>query len=597
MKTNYNHLAIRICVTLIFFWSTGCNKFLDTTPADFYSPEEYFNTESDLNTALVGVYDPLGSVELYSYNISSMFGTEADEGYYNRSSIDGPQVYDYSPAHTRIRTTWQKLYEGIARANLLLANAHKPEMSNSTRNKIIGEAQFLRAYYYFLLVSNWGDVPIVLEPTESPTDNGVPRTSAKEVYEFILKEMTEAETKVGTIQVNGNSGRVSQSAVQGILARVCLYMAGAPLNDVSKYADAKEWAKKVMNSGHKLNPDYQQIFINYAQDKYDLDESIWEVEFWGNGSESYSEAGWVGVRLGVQTSDVTLGYRYGVIRTTEKYFRLFENGDLRRDWTIAPYKYVGKQMVNHTPSEIYDRDIAKWRREYELDNSTSLTAQNFPLLRYSDVLLMFAEAETRITNSIPSTEAIEAVNAVRRRGFGEMLYGKHIEAIVMNNNGVNYIDPPTVTISGGGGVEAEAVAVLGVDGSIPEIKILNKGTGFTTTPTITISGGGGTGATATVILSNADLPDFETASAERFLEAIKDERSRELGFEGLRKYDLIRWGEFLRVMSDMEIEISNSTAPHYAAWAFRNVSSKHLLFPIPIREMALNKQLTQNPGW
>src|SRR5690606_14592146 len=255
-------ISIGICTVLICLFSSGCKKFLDTKPADFYSPEEYFNTADDLNRALVGVYDPLGSSELYSYNLSSMFGTEADEGYYNRSSIDSTQIYEFTSAHTRIRTTWQRLYEGIARANLLLANVNKPDMSNSARNIIIGEARFLRAYYYFLLVSNWGGVPLVLEPTENPTGNSVARSTDKEIYDFILAEMKDAEGKVRSITSNGNAGRVNKSAVQGILARVCLYMAGEPLKDVSKYAEARDWAKKVMDGNHSLNVDYSQIFIN-----------------------------------------------------------------------------------------------------------------------------------------------------------------------------------------------------------------------------------------------------------------------------------------------------------------------------------------------
>src|SRR5690606_14796747 len=315
----------------------------------------------------------------------------------------------------------------------------------------------------------------------------------------------------------GHSGRVSKSAVQGVLARVCLYMAGYPLMDVDKYHDARYWAAEVMKSSHALNPDYKQIFINYARDEYDIGESIWEVEFWGTGAGTYREAGWVGVRLGIATTNTTLGHSYGIIRTTEKYYRLFETGDLRRDWTIAPYRYNGTSKVKHGATEIYVRDIGKWRREYELDKTTSLSAQNFPLLRYSDVLLMFAEADIMTSNAAPSPEAEEAFNQVRRRAFGL---------------------PPTTP------------------GSDQDVSGMNH---------------------------------------DDFLALIKDERSRELGFEGLRKYDLIRWGDFLKVMSDMEIDISTSNAPVYASRAFQNVQPKHLLFPIPVREMALNRLLTQNP--
>ncbi|WP_353140134.1 RagB/SusD family nutrient uptake outer membrane protein [Pseudopedobacter sp.] len=598
MKTISNKISIGICTVIICLFSSGCEKFLDTKPADFYGPEEYFNTEGDLNRALIGVYDPLGSSELYSYNLSSMFGTEADEGYYNRSSAEGPQIYDFTSAHTRIRTTWQKLYQGIDRANVLLANVNKPEMSNSARNIIIGEAKFLRAFYYFILVSNWGGVPLVLEPTNNPIGNSIARSTDKEIYDFILKEMKEAEGKVRTIQSVGHAGRVTKSAVQGILARVCLYMAGYPLMDVSKYAEARDWAKKVMDAGHALNSDYKQIFINYAQDKYDINESIWEVEFWGNGADSFSEAGWVGVRLGIATTDVSLGHSYGIIRTTEKYFRLFETDDLRRDWTIAPFKYSGKNKVNHAASAIYDRDIGKWRREYERDHSTSLTAQNYPLLRYADVLLMYAEADVMASGTV-NTAAVNAYNQVRRRGFGEYMFGKFIKSIKVNSGGTGYTDVK-IELEGGGGTGAEATAIV-EGGAITGIQVTKRGTGYTQVPNVKIVGTPTNAASATAILSDFDY-DLTASQADprpdiHFLEAIKNERSRELGFEGLRKYDLIRWGDFLTVMKDMEVEISTSNAPSYASWAFRNVGPKNLLFPIPVREIALNNKLIQNPNW
>ncbi|NGM63307.1 RagB/SusD family nutrient uptake outer membrane protein [Sphingobacterium sp. SGG-5] len=580
----------------------GCDKFLDTKPSDFFEPDQYYETAEQLERALAGVYDPLGASELYSYMMSSYFGTEADLGYYNRSSAEGPQIYDYTPAHTRIRTTWQKLYDGIARANLLLANADKPEMNNAARNVIIGEAKFLRAYYYFLLVSNWGGVPLVLKPTEGPTNNSIARKTDREIYDFILEEMEDAEKKVLSIQAVGHAGRVTKSAVQGILARVCLYIAGNPLNDVSKYAEARDWAQKVMTAGHSLNPSYEQIFINYARDQYDINESIWEVEFWGNGSDNYSEAGWIGVRLGVATRDVSLGHSYGIIRPTERYYNLFDANDLRRDWTIAPFSYEGKSKVNHTGS-IYERDIAKWRREYELDHSTSLSCQNYPLLRYSDVLLMFAEADVMANaGAQPSPEAIQAVEEVRNRAYGKLLPHELVKSIKVTGAGAGYKSAPTIAIIDGGGVEATAKATI-ADGKVTYIDVTNKGRLYTSAPTVVITGGDPTTAakaTATITTIAAADPSLTTVQKDdpvEFMKLIKDERSRELGFEALRKYDLIRWGDFLSVMKDTEIEISTSSAPSYATWAFQNVAQKHLLFPIPIRERALNKELTQNPGW
>ncbi|RZA01364.1 MAG: hypothetical protein EOP11_17475, partial [Proteobacteria bacterium] len=102
-------------------------------------------------------------------------------------------------------------------------------------------------------------------------------------------DMEAAEQLVPDITTVGYSGGVSKSAVRGMLARVNLHMAGEPLNDKTRYAEASKWAKKVMDdalAGHELNPSYAQVFINVAQDKYDIKESIWEVEFTGNRTDA-----------------------------------------------------------------------------------------------------------------------------------------------------------------------------------------------------------------------------------------------------------------------------------------------------------------------
>jgi hypothetical protein len=130
-------------------------------------------------------------------------------------------------------------------------------------------------------------VPLKTETNKSPEDILIPRTPAKEVYDFIVKEMEEAEALVPAAATVGFGGRVSKSAVRGVLARVCLFMAGHPINEHAKMAEARNWAKMVMDYTteggfrHELNPSFSQVFINYAQDLYDIKESIWEIEFWG----------------------------------------------------------------------------------------------------------------------------------------------------------------------------------------------------------------------------------------------------------------------------------------------------------------------------
>lgn len=346
-----------------------------------------------------------------------------------KSLVSGAQVCNVSISDANVLNLWQALYTGISRANFLLESADKPEKTDR-REEIKGEALFLRAYYYYLLTTNWGDVPLILDPVRTVAGNQVNQTPSAKVYERIVSDMEEAEKLVPNITDLKYGGRVSKSAVRGILARVHLSWAGYPIKDETKYADVRKWSLKVMEdekSQHDLNANFRQIFINYAQDKYDIKESIWEVEFWSDGTGTFKEYGRVGNNNGIITTNETVGYAYGYINANARLYRLYDDRDsLRRDWAVAPFKYNNSTgaRIYFTSSQLYQRNCGKWRREYELitPKIKGGTPQNFPLLRYSDVLLMFAEAENAINNK-PSDAAYAAINKVRQRGWSKMLPG------------------------------------------------------------------------------------------------------------------------------------------------------------------------------
>lgn len=531
-------LRYLILVMIMGLCSTSCEDFLDTEPTNFIAPT--YSTLSELETALVGVYDVLGSLHMYGDAVPYWLNMGTDEAI-SRHGTPNTTAFIFSPADDRITGFWRTLYIGIYRANLVLAKVDNPDLDEVERNNIKGQALFLRAYYYFMLVRNFGGVPLLL--TDKPDINNVdvPKSSIAEVYEIIVRDMTEAEGIVKPVQEGMGGGRITQSAVQGILARVHLTMAGYPLNDQSQYAEALKWAKKVRDSGlHALNPSYEDIFIRYARDEYDIKESIWEVEHYGLQSEGDGEYSyWVGYRIGVRnTEDVELGISPYVVSATGYLYDLYEIDpntaadpittalDLRREWNIANFYYEGNPGVKtyYVPdaSGVWKWRLpgTKWRREYEVlkPKDRNYTAQNFPLLRYSDVLLMLAEAEYNVNGATP--EAYEAINEVRRRGYGLLLP-----------------NPPNP----------------GVDADLPE--------------------------------------DID------FMQAIKEERARELCFEGERRLDLIRWGNFVSYMKEYRnwALANGALAGHVLGPA--NVSQRETLLPIPTAELALNKALTQNPGY
>ncbi|SHG14533.1 Starch-binding associating with outer membrane [Flavobacterium fluvii] len=565
---------IYILLGLITMGMSSCESFLDEQPIDKVAKEQFYTDEAGLMKGLTGVYDILGATKVYGTDFLGQIEASSDESYRNRSAeTSGFPLNLYNFTDGQVSAMWTQLYDGVQRANAFIADVNVPKMDETKRQQMLGEALFLRGYYYFMLVSRWGDVPLRLTPTTSPVGIDMARTPKAEVYAQILKDMKEAETKVATSTSIGYSSRVSKTIVQGILARVCLYMAGNPLNDTSKYAEALEWTKKVINSGeHGLNVTfdtdpkfnsfnqtiatvpvnsnnaYRQIFINLAQNKYDLKENMWEIEFKGNRTDSYNELGGLGSQVGFQFQPAvgspfrnSIGYGYGFARATHRLFNSYDatGKDLRRDWNLSTYNFNGTTGARQAMVKtiVYGREATKWKREYEITNpkDQNQSSINFAALRYADILLMFAEAENKVLHG-PSAAAYEAVNQVRRRGYG----------LPIN------------------------------------------------TPSLV-----------------ADLP--VGLNEATFQQWIEDERMRELCFEGLRRMDLIRWGKYVQTMNAIGNEMASAptvfnalTGPlaaqnvQYAKIAGQSTAQKHLLYPIPSVEMLSNKLITpadQNPGW
>ncbi len=600
---------------------SSCNDFLETAPTDFLSPTNYYQTPQHLEFARAGVYDILGNGNIYGSSGLYLLAWEGDEGYMNRATLTtGPWNYFYSSADPYSSGFWQALWIGVNRANVVLANLDRnQDIDIKLRDKIRGEVLFLRGYYYFLLVQYFGGVPIKTEPTASVNEVSQARNSVKEVYDQIVADMVAAEPLVPNITDLGFGGAVSKSAVRGLLARINLTMAGHPLRDQSRYAEAKKWAKMVIDdpvANHAMNPDYPQIFMNLAGDIYDIKESIFEVEFYGNGLNNHTEAanqGWINGPA-IPTGAAS-GRADSYVSITAKFYNIFEPGDSRKFWnTSGHFAYTNTQVngskdmraLPATELAKYAIRPGKWRREYERFSpkmDTRTTPENVPILRFTDVLLMYAEAENAING--PTQEVIDILNNVRWRGWA-----KGVKSITITNGGSGYSSatPPDVVISTGQGQNAEATATVDNTGKVTAITLKRDPTGvdfflhgkYSTPPAITIQGGGGTGATAEATIYTAEdarLSAARTASKEAFQQAIVDERMRELNSECLRKADLLRWGTYVQTIRDLA-NTAQQDAPgtFYASW-FGNISEKDLLMPIPAAEMSTNLLMEQNPGW
>lgn len=543
MKNN----ILFISLFSVLLLSSSCKKFLETTPKDFLSPENYFRNEAEVKSALAGIYVTLGSHFTYG-RYMVIDGAMDDLGYWNQAEvnlIDRLSGWNYTAAQPQIMMMWQRLYEGIERANVLLENIDKAEMDNAVRAKYIGETRFLRAYYHYLLTDLWGDIPVRLKSNASVTHVNIPQTASSEVLQMVVAEMEDV-INANTLEpatAYSHTSRVSITVAQAMLARIYLKMAGEPLKMAGMYEKALFWATKVKESGlHKLNPNYDEIFTNHSKNIYETQyrESMWEADFTGNPTtdpgkdDKYS---WVGVTNGIICYDESdaLGYSYGYIRVRLKLWDLFEDTDKRKYRSIAPHRYnvtspgpYNQKLTTFTA--IADRCSAKWRREEETlkPKVKNNNETNFPIIRYSDVLLMIAEAENELHGI--TNVALEAINEVRARA----------------------------------GVKPYATS---------------------------------TGSTVITITNTDDLR-----------QVIRDERARELCFEGIRKHDLIRWGIFEQAMQQAAAEpflsanngngrTANASQRTIMAAIASKMTEKYRLFPIPQKELNLNNQMKQNRFW
>ncbi len=524
--------------------TSACNK-LEVEPKGFVDLGQFYKTEADAYKALTAIYVPLAHSSFYGRDWFFAFNILDDVTYYDRNyTNDDVFINNFNYTNTRLNNLWKNLYDGANRATIFLENIDKINFADEDLKEAYkGEVKFLRAYYYFILSSMWGDVPLRLTGfTSVDQEMSMPATPKEEVFDFIIREMEEAEAMVYPATNFSHMGRVTKTTVQGILARVYLKQAGYPINKGKPaYEKALHWALEVKSSNiHKLNTVYRNIFINLSQDKYDTDfrESMWEVEFSGDNRGSNQTAGFLGSYTGIYCNDnvtpTSPGWCYGYVSTTLKmedvYVTNQTNGTTidtaRKNWNVPNYYYSYNATTKLTSkleraaNQLVYRNAGKFRREFipsALNSANEATPINFPILRYADVLLMIAEADNEV-NTGPTSIGLEAINDVRRR-------------------------------------------------AMPTIPLIALG-------------------------------DMDYLAFQKF---IRDERARELCYEGTRKLDLVRWGIYVYEMTTGRREMMDDARWHankqFASYIINFTSAKHNLYPIPSLEMSTNTKIRQNPLW
>ena len=385
---------------------SSCSK-LDEKPYSFFTPAQFFNTATDAEAALTAVYGPLGgSGGLYGREGWQVPDYSADQ-MCPRAVVgrDALTTFNYDATLSFLLVYWRNCYSGINNANVLLANIGKVSMDATRKKQIIAEAKFMRAVYYFHLVKNWGDVPLRKDPITEVNQTDIVKSPRKDVYTFIIEDLKAAELDLPAS--TNVKGRTRSMAATAMLSKVYLYN--------EDYTNAATAAKKVIDSNvFGLMPDVIGLW-NPNNEDANRKEMIFAVENTRvqNTSPGTDIAAFnAPAGSGTKYANTVFGSQFAFVN----FYKSFDDNDKRKklmDTTFVNTLGVTVNQSNPTGA-IYDRAFI---RKYEDPQATGANQaeNNYPILRYADVLLIYAEALARTTGV--TTPALDAVNQVRRRAF------------------------------------------------------------------------------------------------------------------------------------------------------------------------------------
>lgn len=431
---SYTIIALGILITAVQI--SSCKKYLKLDPISSFGPETVFGTVANAQKAVLGAYQEMTGDQGYGIRISMYFPYDNDVmmGAGGHGDNDRRDIgrYNLTAGNAQLFKPFNQLYEGVERSNQCIKYIPKMDLYNNGTpsqkaelRRLYGEALTLRAQYYFELVRNWGDVPAQWEPSADQPDLFLKKTDRDSIYDHILNDLKTAEDLVpwrsGVAALgDANDERITKGAVKGVRAKIALFRGGYSLrrdnkmergsNYLDYYKIADQECLDIIQSGeHSLDPSYEDLWKNQV-DAHQIDPYgaiMFQVAMAGATSATDSK---LGKYNGPNGSLVIL----------PTYFYYFDSVDTRRDVTIAPFKINNDNTL--TPQPITSMYDGKFRRNWfsnpvvDISNQAQNFSINWPILRYSDVLLMYAEAENEINNG-PTAGAIEAFQKVRARAF------------------------------------------------------------------------------------------------------------------------------------------------------------------------------------
>lgn len=528
--------------------ATACSK-LDTNPRGELTDRKtaYTNTATRAQI-LAGIYAYMYNESTWGAFISIRMEAATDVAI-SRSTSSG-SVENDSHTTTTLNDTWSVLYQAINAANEFVYYTDMYVKPTAESRQQVYEARFLRAYFYFTLVKMFGDVPFRTEPTLDLNNTDIARTSAVDIYRFIVSELRDIQDKMsnpGEISY----GHVTSTTAQTALADVYLNLGGYLMKDrlpadsttVLMHQRAAYWCKKVLaNPAHNITKtNYITLFLNQVKQVANTNEQIWELQTkYQRDVNGYNTDSRLGKYNGISGNNVVDAYAadgwiFQSATLRQLYGKIKEEDiltDQRAIWNCTVYKMTNNVKFNAPDTVAVTTNVAntfqfypgKWRTVYANTQSESASKSysgaRLSMYRIAEVHLMLAEALNAGDND--QAGAVEQLNIVRRR--------------------------------------AKATEITGVP------------------------------------------------SQQEVFELVVDERARELCFEGKRRFDLIRWGLYEKKIKELDKiyrdAFNNSSQNGWVKdkiYAFNNFNpAVHYIMPIPQAEISRNALIPpseQNEGW
>lgn len=371
------------------------DELLNPVPESVLTTVNAFNTASDLDLAVLGVYSNYHSRVQTDYELMEMPSDNMYAFYFAVSpGIEEITVLEVNPENAKINSFWKTTYNGIFRANSVLANVERPtDYAAGKKEQHIGEAKFMRALMYFDLVRIFGGVPAITSVVSNEQARTIPRASEDEIYQLIIADLKDAVEKL-PVAASTVYGRASKAAASALLAKVYVYR--------QNWGEAKTQLESIINN-YSLVTNYGDLFEVATENNSEVIFSMPYVAGTDGQNLTYALAPIYGIK-----DVINNGNR--VARPTWDLHTSFETGDSRFAVTISEEQLPFNAQ---SPAEAF---WYPYFNKWVVPSEPNTSGLDIPILRLGDMILLYAEV---LYNLNDAQGALDQINKVRERAFGD----------------------------------------------------------------------------------------------------------------------------------------------------------------------------------